>query len=74
MKNIYRQFMTVALGGRVIRIEAVEEEDGNPRPVLYAQREALASRVSDTPIEVGTLEINSKARLVAEIEIAGTAR
>ena len=35
------------------------------------QREALAAMAADTPIKVGTLEINSQARLVAEIEIAG---
>ncbi len=59
------------LGGRVVKIVAVEEDGGKPRPVLSAQQEALASRAVDTPIEVGTLEINSQVRLVAEIEITG---
>ncbi|MCA1625280.1 MAG: SIMPL domain-containing protein [Acidobacteria bacterium] len=59
------------LGGRVVRIVAIEEDSGNPRPMVYAQQEALASRSADTPIEVGTLEINSQVRLIAEIEISG---
>ncbi len=60
------------LGGRVVRIVAVHEGGTNPpRPLDYAQPEALASRVADTPIEVGTLEINSRVQLTAEIEITG---
>lgn len=59
------------LSGRVLRIVAVEESGGNPRPVLYARREALAATAADTPIEVGNIEINSQVRLVAEIEAAG---
>lgn len=60
------------LGGRVVRIVAVQEGGTNPpRPLDYAQPEALASRVADTPIEVGTLEINSRVQLTAEIEITG---
>ncbi|HXG85992.1 MAG TPA: SIMPL domain-containing protein [Pyrinomonadaceae bacterium] len=62
------------LGGRVVGIVAVEEESGNPRPVIYAQRGALAATTADTPIEVGTLEINSRVRLIAEIEISGNPR
>jgi len=60
------------LGGRVVRIVSVQEGGTNPpRPLDYAQPEALASRVADTPIEVGTLEINSRVQLTAEIEITG---
>jgi uncharacterized protein YggE len=64
-----------ALGGRVVRILSVHEGGTNPpRPLAYAQPEALASRVADTPIEVGTLEINSQVQLTAEIEIGANPR
>ncbi|MDQ6785860.1 MAG: SIMPL domain-containing protein [Acidobacteriota bacterium] len=62
------------LGGRVVRIVAVEEAGGNPRPGLYARQESLASRAAATPIEVGTLEINSQVRLIAEIETGAIPR
>jgi hypothetical protein len=60
-----------ALGGRVVRIVAVQEGGANfPHPVIYAQQEIFAAaKVADTPIEVGTLEINSQVQLVAEIEM-----
>ena len=61
------------LGGRVVRIAAVEESGSPPRPVLYAQQEAFAAK-TDTPIEVGALEINSQVRLEAEIEIVQNPR
>lgn len=57
-----------ALGGRLVRIIAVEESGGVPRPVIYAQREAMAVQTTDTPIEIGTLEINSQVLLIGEIE------
>lgn len=57
------------LGGRVLRIVAVEETTSTPRPVIYAQREALAVQgAASTPIEVGTIEINSQVQLVAEVQ------
>ncbi len=61
------------LGGRVVRIVAVQEGGTNlPRPVIYAQQESFAKvAAADTPIEVGTLEINSQVQLTAEIEITG---
>ncbi len=61
-----------ALGGRVVKITAVQEGGTSPRPpVIYARQEALASQTADTPIEIGTLEINSQVQLVAEVEISG---
>ncbi|MBA3632897.1 MAG: SIMPL domain-containing protein [Acidobacteria bacterium] len=57
------------LGGRVLRIAAVEEVDRNPRPVIYTRQETFAVKAADTPIEVGTLEINSQVQLVAEVEV-----
>lgn len=61
-----------ALGGRVIKIMAVQEGGTSPRPpIIYARQEALASQAVDTPIEVGALEINSQVQLVAEVEISG---
>ena len=64
-----------ALGGRVVRIIAVEEGGMMPRPVIYGRQEAMMARGgADTPIEAGTLEINSEVRLIAEIETAGNPR
>jgi uncharacterized protein len=64
------------LGGRVVRIIAVEEGGAPVRPLVYARQEAMMARggAVDTPIEVGALEINSEVRLIAEIEIAGNLR
>ena len=57
-----------ALGGRVARIVAVQEGGANsPRPVIYARQETFAKTSADTPVEVGTLEINSQVQLIAEI-------
>ncbi|MGI8812792.1 MAG: SIMPL domain-containing protein [Pyrinomonadaceae bacterium] len=64
------------LGGRVVRVVAVQEGGTNlPRPVIYAQQESFAKvGAADTPIEVGTLEINSQVQLTAEIEIGANPR
>lgn len=62
-----------ALGGRVVRITAVQESGANPHPVMYAQREAL-SATADTPIQVGALEINSQVQLIAEVETGSNPR
>ena len=60
------------LGGRVVKITAVQEGGTNPRPpVIYTRQEAFASKAADTPIEIGTLEIISQVQLVAEVEIGG---
>lgn len=56
-----------ALNGRVVSIAAVQEGGTTPRPILYAERDMVAK--ASTPIEIGTLEINSQVQLVAEIEI-----
>lgn len=58
------------LGGRVVKITAVQEGGTNPRPpIIYARQETFsAAKAADTPIEVGTLEINSQVQLVAEVE------
>ncbi len=63
------------LGGRVARIVAVQENGTNPpRPVIYAQQESFARTAADTPIEVGTLDINSQVQLVAEVETGANLR
>ncbi len=55
------------LGGRVIRILAVQEGSLPPRPVM--RFEAMArTAAADTPIEPGTLEITADVVLIAEIE------
>jgi len=58
------------LGGRVIKIVAVQEGGTNPRPIIYAQQESFARTAADTPIEVGALEIIALVQLVAEVETA----
>lgn len=61
-----------ALGGSFIRVLEVEEEGARPRPVYTAEYGAQRTMAADsrpTPIEVGTLEVESRVRLVAEIEI-----
>ncbi len=63
-----------ALGGRVVKITAVQEGGTTPRPpIIYARQEAFVSKDTNTPIEVGTLEINSQVQLVAEVEISSGA-
>lgn len=62
------QTIAQALGGRVVNIIAVQE-GGTSRPIIYADRDAFVKTAS-TPIEVGTLEINSQVQLVAEIEVS----
>jgi len=58
-----------ALGGRVVRVVEVQEE-GFQRPVPVYQTEAFMAKAQGaaTPIEVGTLEINSRVQLIAEVE------
>jgi uncharacterized protein len=63
------QTIAQALGGRVLRIVEVQEDGVRPRPVVENTytRDAMVAQAS-TPIEVGTLEITSRALLIAEIE------
>ena len=68
------QAIAQALGGRVTRILEVQEAGLTPRPI-YAEgdmrtRMTAQSANAPTPIEVGTLDINSQVHLTAEIEIA----
>lgn len=67
------QVMAQALGGRVARIAEVREADVVVRPLydaeFAAQRTMAAPMAKPTPVEIGTLDINSRVQLVAEIEI-----
>jgi uncharacterized protein YggE len=68
------QAIAQALGGRVVRILEVQEAGLTPRPI-YADgdmrtRMTAQSANAPTPIEVGTLDINSQVQLTAEIETA----
>jgi len=68
------QAIAQALGGRVVRILEVQEAGLTPRPI-YAEgdirtRMTAQSANAPTPIEVGTLDINSQVQLTAEIETA----
>lgn len=66
------QAIAQALGGRVTRIIEVQEGGVTPRPIYDAEygrsRVMNQAAAPPTPIEVGTLEINSQVQLVAEIE------
>lgn len=63
------QVIAQALNGRVVNITAVQEGGTPQRPIYYADREVM-NTLASTPIEVGTLEINSQVQLIAEIEIS----
>ena len=65
------QVIAQALGGRVVRILEVQEEGfTRPRPVYDYLSPASGEmmKATQTPIEVGTLDITSRVQLVAEIE------
>lgn len=68
------QAIAQALGGRVVRILEVQESGLIPRPIYDASdvRTRMTAQAANapTPIEVGTLDINSQVQLTAEIEIA----
>ncbi len=57
------------LGGKVVRIVAVEEDGGMPRPI-YQRGMTEIAQAKSTPIEVGTLELSAKVQLIAEVETA----
>jgi uncharacterized protein YggE len=59
------------LGGRVVRIIAVDEDGGMPRPIYQVERGMSdIAQAKSTPIEVGTLELSSRVQLIAEVETA----
>lgn len=67
------QAIAQALGGRVVRILDVQEAGATPRPIYDSDirtRMTAQSAAAPTPIEVGTLDINSQVQLTAEIETA----
>jgi uncharacterized protein YggE len=63
------QAVAEALGGRVARISQVQEQ-GFIRPPQPLDEFGAQTRMAGkpTPIEVGTLDVNSQVQLVAEIE------
>ncbi|MGB9180911.1 MAG: SIMPL domain-containing protein [Pyrinomonadaceae bacterium] len=65
------QTLAQTLGGRVLRIVEVQEGGAMPRPIYQDYSGGMSNRVSAqavTPVEVGTLDINSQVQLVALIE------
>ncbi len=66
------QVIAQALNGRIVRIVEVQEEGTvRPRPVMEEMMQMrTADAVSNTPIEIGTLDIRSRVQLIAEIEAA----
>jgi uncharacterized protein YggE len=64
------QVIAQALGGRVLRIVEVQEDGFQQRPpvpLYQTESFATAAKVA-TPIEVGSLEINSRVQVIAEVE------
>jgi len=64
------QVIAQALGGRVVRIVEVQEEDFRQRPPvpIYQTEGFMAAKTMATPIEVGSLEISSRVQVIAEVE------
>ena len=63
------QVIAQALGGRVLRIVEVQEDGFQQRPpVPLYQAEVMSAKAVATPIEVGSLEINSRVQVIAEVE------
>ena len=65
------QVIASALGGRVVRIVEVQEEEFQQRqPVPVYQAETFMAKRADvtTPIEVGSLDISSRVQVIAEVE------
>lgn len=59
-----------ALGGRLVRIVEVQEEGTMRPPVpMYEKMDVRTMAAAQTPIEVGSLEINSRVQLIAEIDV-----
>jgi uncharacterized protein len=57
-----------ALGGRLLRVIEVQEEGYvRPRPI-EAQYDNIRTMKAATPIEIGSLDINARVQLVAEIQ------
>jgi uncharacterized protein YggE len=65
------QVIAQALGGRVTRVVEVQEATDQPRPVPVYKTETMmrsaSADASQTPVEIGTLDIRSQVQLVAEI-------
>jgi uncharacterized protein YggE len=64
------QVIAQALGGRLVRVVEVQEEGvERPRPVYQAEFGRVQTGVvTNTPIEVGSLDITSRVQLIAEVE------
>jgi uncharacterized protein YggE len=67
------QTIAQALGGRVTRILEVQEANANARPIYQSERSmdgfGAASKMQ-TPIETGTLDIQSQVQVIVEVETA----
>jgi uncharacterized protein YggE len=65
------QVIAQALGGRVSRIvEVLEDGFQRPQPIYQTAEVAMMrTAATNTPVEVGSLDIRSRVQLIAEIEI-----
>lgn len=62
------QVIAQALGGRVVRIVEVEEQGFQRPQPIYQSESLMRNAASPTPIQVGSLDINSRVQLIAEVE------
>jgi uncharacterized protein YggE len=64
------QVIAQAVGGRVTRILEVQEASATVRPIYKSERSVgfAADAQAQTPIEVGTLDINAQVQVVVEVE------
>lgn len=67
------QTVAQALGGRITRILEVQEANATARPLYQSERNAdgfIAGSRMQTPIETGTLDIQSQVQVIVEVETA----
>lgn len=64
------QTIAQAIGGRVTRILEVQEANATVRPIYQSERSVgfTADARAQTPIEVGTLDINAQVQVIVEVE------
>jgi len=61
--------LALALGGRLVRIVEVHEEGTMRPPIpLYEKMDVRTMAATQTPIEVGSMEITSRVQLIAEVD------
>lgn len=66
------QVVAQALGGRIVRVLEVQEANATVRPIYKDERSTegfiASSRMQQTPIEVGKLDIRAQVQVIVEVE------